>query len=64
VGAIGGTSAAAPQWSAIDAIANQADGELGFLTPRLYQIYGREQPGAGPGLHHVGNGAVSRVPLA
>jgi subtilase family serine protease len=36
---IGGTSAAAPQWSAIDAIANQADGQLGFLTPRLYQIY-------------------------
>ena len=36
---IGGTSAATPQWAAIDAIANQADGNLGFLTPRLYQIY-------------------------
>jgi subtilase family serine protease len=36
---IGGTSAAAPQWAAIDAIANQADGSLGFLTPRLYQVY-------------------------
>lgn len=36
---IGGTSAATPQWAAIDALANQADGALGFLTPRLYQIY-------------------------
>lgn len=36
---IGGTSAAAPQWAAIDAIANSTDGPLGFLTPRLYQIY-------------------------
>ena len=36
---IGGTSAATPQWAAIDAIANSADGPLGFLTPRLYQIY-------------------------
>lgn len=36
---IGGTSAASPQWAAIDAIANQADNQLGFLTPRLYQIY-------------------------
>jgi subtilase family serine protease len=36
---IGGTSAATPQWAAVDAIANQADGNLGFLTPRLYQIY-------------------------
>jgi subtilase family serine protease len=34
-----GTSAAAPQWAAINAIANQADGSLGFLTPRLYQVY-------------------------
>jgi subtilase family serine protease len=36
---IGGTSAATPQWAAIDAIANAADGQLGFLTPRLYQVY-------------------------
>jgi len=36
---IGGTSAATPQWAAIDALANQADGPLGFLTPRLYQLY-------------------------
>lgn len=36
---IGGTSAATPQWAAIDALANQADGSLGFLTPRLYQVY-------------------------
>lgn len=36
---IGGTSAATPQWAAIDAIANNADGALGYLTPRLYQIY-------------------------
>ncbi len=35
---IGGTSAATPQWAAIDAVANQADGALGFLAPRLYQI--------------------------
>ncbi len=35
---IGGTSAATPQWAAIDALANQADGALGFLAPRLYQI--------------------------
>src|SRR5579872_5613687 len=36
---IGGTSAAAPQWAALDALANQAGGHLGFLTPRLYQVY-------------------------
>lgn len=36
---IGGVSSATPQWAAIDALANQADGDLGFLTPRLYQIY-------------------------
>ena len=35
---IGGTSAATPQWAAIDALANDADGSLGFLAPRLYQI--------------------------
>lgn len=36
---IGGVSSATPQWAAIDALANQADGPLGFLAPRLYQIY-------------------------
>lgn len=36
---IAGTSAATPQWAAVDAIANQNDGNLGFLTPRLYEIY-------------------------
>jgi subtilase family serine protease len=36
---IGGVSSATPQWAAIDALANQADGALGFLAPRLYQIY-------------------------
>ncbi|MHB1569079.1 MAG: S53 family peptidase [Solirubrobacteraceae bacterium] len=36
---IGGTSAATPQWAALDAIANQTDGSLGFLAPRLYQVY-------------------------
>lgn len=34
-----GTSAGTPQWAAVAAIANQADGPLGFLTPRLYQVY-------------------------
>lgn len=43
---IGGTSAATPQWAAIDAIANNADGSLGFLTPRLYQIYDAGGEGA------------------
>jgi subtilase family serine protease len=37
---IGGTSSATPQWAAIDAIANQVDGPLGFLAPRLYQLAG------------------------
>ena len=41
---IGGTSAATPQWAAVDAIANQAAQKagtsLGFLPPRLYQLYG------------------------
>ena len=37
---IGGTSAATPQWAAVAALANQyADRALGFLAPRLYQIY-------------------------
>lgn len=36
---IGGTSAATPQWAAVDAIVNQADGNLGFLNPKLYALY-------------------------
>ena len=33
-----GTSEATPMWAATDAVMNQADGPLGFLAPRLYQI--------------------------
>lgn len=36
---IAGTSEATPLWAATDAVMSQADGSLGFLTPRLYQIY-------------------------
>jgi subtilase family serine protease len=37
---IGGTSAATPQWAALDALANHAAGRsLGYLAPRLYQVY-------------------------
>ncbi len=36
---IGGTSEGSPQWAGLDALANEADGSLGFLGPRLYQIY-------------------------
>jgi subtilase family serine protease len=36
---IAGTSEAAPLWAGTDAVMNQADGSLGFLMPRLYQIY-------------------------
>ena len=36
---IGGTSEATPLWAGTDAVMNQADGPLGFLAPRLYQIY-------------------------
>jgi subtilase family serine protease len=36
---IGGTSAGAPQWAAITALADQAKGErLGFLNPTYYHI--------------------------
>lgn len=37
---IAGTSEATPLWAATDAVMNQADGPLGFLAPRLYQVYG------------------------
>lgn len=59
---IAGTSAAAPQWAAIDALANQADGNLGFLTPRLYQIY--NNPAAYASAFHditVGNNSFAGV---
>jgi subtilase family serine protease len=36
---IAGTSEATPLWAGTDAVMNQADGALGFLMPRLYQIY-------------------------
>ena len=36
---IAGTSEATPLWAGTDAVMNQADGPLGFLAPRLYQIY-------------------------
>jgi subtilase family serine protease len=36
---IAGTSEATPLWAGTDAVMNQADGSLGFLLPRLYQIY-------------------------
>ncbi len=36
---IAGTSEATPLWAGTDAVMNQADGPLGFLMPRLYQIY-------------------------
>jgi subtilase family serine protease len=36
---IAGTSEATPLWAGTDAVMNSADGPLGFLPPRLYQIY-------------------------
>lgn len=36
---IGGTSAATPQWAAVDADVQSALGSQGFLAPKLYQIY-------------------------
>ncbi|HEY7126626.1 MAG TPA: S53 family peptidase [Ktedonobacterales bacterium] len=48
--AIGGTSASAPQWAGLIAIANQMAGKpLGFLNPGLYQL-------AGQGFHDVTKG--------
>jgi subtilase family serine protease len=38
----GGTSAGAPQWAGLTAVANQARSQpLGFLNPRLYKIAGK-----------------------
>lgn len=36
---IGGTSAATPQWAAVDAVVQSALGPQGFLDTKLYQIY-------------------------
>ncbi len=36
---IGGTSAATPQWAAVDADVQSSLGSQGFLAPKLYQIY-------------------------
>ena len=60
---IGGTSAAAPQWAAIDAIANQADGNLGFLTPRLYEIY-QDRAAYAAAFHDItaGNNTWDQIP--
>jgi subtilase family serine protease len=55
---IGGTSAATPQWAALDALANQADGQLGFLAPRLYQVY--ESPAYASAFHDITAGNNSR----
>jgi subtilase family serine protease len=55
----GGTSAGAPQWSAITAIANQkAGGRLGFLNSALYQI-GRVNKASAASLHDVTDGTNS-----
>lgn len=59
---IGGTSAATPQWAAIDALANQADGSLGFLTPRLYQIYA--SPAYASAFHDITSGDNSDAGIA
>jgi len=58
---VAGTSAAAPQWAAIDAIANQADGPLGFLNPRLYQIYTNGSYGAAFHDITVGDNSASGI---
>ncbi|HEX6778979.1 MAG TPA: S53 family peptidase [Ktedonobacterales bacterium] len=48
--AIGGTSASAPQWAGLVAIANQMAGKpLGFLNPALYKL-------AGKGFHDITSG--------
>ncbi len=47
---IGGTSASAPQWAGLIAIANQMAGKpLGFLNPAIYQL-------AGKGFHDITSG--------
>ena len=56
--AIGGTSASAPQWAGLVAVADQMAGKpLGFLNPALYQL-------AGKGFHDItrGNNSMDGVP--
>jgi subtilase family serine protease len=60
---VAGTSEATPLWAATDAVMNQADGPLGFLAPRLYQIY--ENPTLYAEAFHditVGNNSFGGVP--
>lgn len=57
----GGTSAGAPQWSAIAAIANQRAGHrLGFLNAALYQI-GHVRPTYPISLHDITSGTNSSL---
>ncbi len=55
----GGTSAGAPQWAAITAIANQrAAGRLGFLNSAIYQI-GRVKKANSASFHDITDGTNS-----
>ncbi|MBS0582123.1 MAG: S53 family peptidase [Proteobacteria bacterium] len=57
----GGTSAGAPQWAAITAIADQVAGyPLGFLNSAFYQI-ARTKPNYGPSFHDITSGNNSVV---
>jgi subtilase family serine protease len=61
---VGGTSAAAPQWAAIFALANQAAGHpLGFVNPAIYKL---AESGAYSNDFHditVGNNKAGGTPL-
>ena len=57
----GGTSAGAPQWAAIAAIANQKAGKrLGFLNKAIYQI-GKVNNAYPADFHDITNGTNSAV---
>ena len=57
----GGTSAGAPQWSAITAIANQkAGGRLGFINSALYQV-GKVNNAYPASFHDITSGVNSAV---
>jgi subtilase family serine protease len=57
----GGTSAGAPQWAAITAIANQkAGGRLGFLNSAIYQI-GKVSKAYPASLHDITTGTNSAL---